>query len=145
MFEYGKMSSCAVAAMSALAETHAGGGTLSSLQIAESRNLSQPLVAKVMTILSQHGFIHGTRGPGGGYRLASEPQNITLFDVVSLFENKQASSVCPFGPGWCGHGEPCPLHDALVEVKETSSNQLKSMHFGEFVDHPKASYKPTQT
>lgn len=145
MFEYGKMSSCAVAAMSALAEVHAKGEMLSSRQIAESRNLSQPLVAKVLTILSQHGFINGIPGPGGGYQMTSEPRLVSLFDVVGLFENKQASSVCPFGPGWCGHGEPCPLHDALIEVRDASSNLLKSMHFGDFAKQPKHLCKPTPT
>lgn len=24
--------------------------------------------------------------------------------------------MCPFGPDWCGNGEPCPLHDQLVEL-----------------------------
>lgn len=137
MFGYGKMSGCAVAAMSALAESHAGGVQLSSQQIAESRNLSQPLVAKVLTVLSQAGFVHGTRGPGGGYRLAREPETITLFDVVDLFEGHRDPSACPFGPGWCGVGDPCPMHHLLVGMSETAANQLKKANFGAFVGHGK--------
>lgn len=137
MFGYGKMSGCAVAAMSALAESHAGGVQLSSQQIAESRNLSQPLVAKVLTVLSQAGFVHGTRGPGGGYRLAREPKAITLFEVVELFEGHRDPSACPFGPGWCGVGDPCPLHHLLVGMGETAAAQLKKANFGAFVGHGK--------
>jgi len=137
MFGYGKMSACAVASMSALAENHGQGGALSSLQIAESRNLSQPLVAKVLTVLSQHGFVHGTRGPGGGYRLARDPDQITIYDVVELFEGHRETSACPFGPGWCGVGEPCPLHDTLVELSETAANTLKNVNFASFVGHGK--------
>jgi Rrf2 family protein len=137
MFGYGKMSGCAVAAMSALAESHADELQLSSHQIAESRNLSQPLVAKVLTVLSQAGLVHGTRGPGGGYRLARPPGEITLFDVVDLFEGHRDPSACPFGPGWCGVGDPCPLHHLLAGMSESTANQLRKANFGSFVGHGK--------
>lgn len=133
MFGYGKMSGCAVAAMSALAERHADGVQLSSQQIADSRNLSQPLVAKVLTVLSQGGFVHGTRGPGGGYRLAREPKAITVFEVVELFEGHRDPSACPFGPGYCGTGDPCPLHHVLVGIDEATAARLRKAHFGAFV------------
>lgn len=137
MFGYGKMSGCAVAAMSALAEVHPEGMPLSSHQIAGSRNLSKPLVAKVLTVLSQAGFVHGTRGPGGGYRLARDPAAITIFDVVDLFEGHRDPSACPFGPGWCGVGDPCPLHHLLVGMSEQVAVQLKQANFAAFVGHGK--------
>jgi Rrf2 family protein len=137
MFGYGKMSGCAVAAMSALAECHAQGVQLSSQQIAGSRNLSQPLVAKVLTVLSQAGFVHGTRGPGGGYRLAREPKTITLFEVVDLFEGHRDPSACPFGPGYCGTADPCPLHHLLAGISDSTAAQLKKANFGAFVGHGK--------
>lgn len=140
MFGYGKMSGCAVAAMSALAEVHLKETTLSSAQIAASRNLSQPLVAKILTQLSQSGLVIGTRGPGGGYRLARDPASITVFEIVELFEGHRDTSSCPFGPGWCGVGEPCPLHDTLVAMSDASANTLKQINLAPFVENPK---KPT--
>lgn len=139
MFGYGKMSGSAVAAMSALAEVHPTGRTLSSQEIAASRNLSQPLVGKVMTILSQHGLVIGSRGPGGGYRMATKPDDVSLFQVVELFEGHRNLNSCPFGPGWCGVGEPCPLHDSLVAISESAEEALRSLSFASFIDHPKQS------
>ena len=137
MFSYGKMSGCAVAAMSALAEVYPEEVTLSSAQIASSRNLSQPLVAKILTQLSQSGFVIGTRGPGGGYRLARDPAKITVYQIVDLFEGHRDPSSCPFGPGWCGIGEPCPLHDSLVSMSEDVATTLKELTFAPFIGHPK--------
>lgn len=135
MFGYGKMSGSAVAAISALAEHHPQGVQLSSQQISERRNLSQALVAKVLTVLSQAGFVIGTRGPGGGYRLARPPEEISIHDVVELFEGHKESTPCPFGPGWCGVGDPCPLHDTLVKLREANEKMLKTCHFGVFIGH----------
>ncbi len=133
------MSGCAVASMSSLAEVYPTGITLNSHQIAKNRNLSQPVIGKVMTVLSQHGFVHGTRGPGGGYRLARDPSTITIYEIVELFEGHRDSSSCPFGPGWCGVGEPCPLHDALAAMSESAAQTLRDITFAAFVDHPKQS------
>ncbi|MFC7338685.1 RrF2 family transcriptional regulator [Haloferula chungangensis] len=131
------MSGCAVAAMSALAEHHQNGERLSSQQIAESRNLSQPLVAKVLTVLSQADFVVGTRGPGGGYRLARPPSQITVHDVVELFEGHRDPSACPFGPGWCGVGDPCPLHDTLFGMADAAASKLQKKTFAIFATHSK--------
>ena len=131
------MSGCAVAAVSALAEVYPAGTTTSSANIARSRNLSQPLVAKVLATLSQHGIVHGTRGPGGGYRLARNPAAITVLEIVELVEGHRDPSSCPFGPGWCGVGDPCPLHDTLVAMSESAAATLHDTNFAAFIDHPK--------
>ena len=129
------MSGTAVATISALAENHREGVQLNSQQISEQRNISQALVAKVLTVLSQAGFVLGTRGPGGGYRLARDPSEISIHDVVEVFEGHKDTIPCPFGPGWCGIGEPCPMHDDLVKLRELNVDKLKKFHFGNFVGH----------
>jgi Rrf2 family transcriptional regulator, iron-sulfur cluster assembly transcription factor len=117
MLRYGKTAQSAVSAMSRLAEVYDSGETpLSSLDIASDRNLPQPLVAKLLTVLSRAGLVDGTRGPGGGYLLARPPGEISLQDIVECFEKDSDRVLCPFGPGWCGNKEPCPLHNGLAEL-----------------------------
>jgi Rrf2 family transcriptional regulator, iron-sulfur cluster assembly transcription factor len=115
MIRFGKTAQTAISALSLLAELYDGGKTkLSSAQIAEKRGLPQPVVAKVLTIVSSLGLVDGTRGPGGGYWLKKPPEKISLLDIVEEFERQDAGIMCPFGPNWCGHGAPCPMHDTLV-------------------------------
>ncbi|MFT3867048.1 MAG: Rrf2 family transcriptional regulator [Nibricoccus sp.] len=119
MLRCGKTAQTAIAAMSALAERYDAGKTvLSSLDIAKDRNLPQPLIAKLLTTLSTGGLVDGTRGPGGGYWLAKAPSRISLADIAELFEKESEGIMCPFGPDWCGKGEPCPLHNELVAMNE---------------------------
>ncbi|ADE53098.1 RrF2 family transcriptional regulator [Coraliomargarita akajimensis] len=117
MFKYGKTAQNAISAMSYLAKVYDGGETkISSKEIAEERQLPQTLVAKLLVTLSQAGLVDGARGPNGGYWLAKAPKDIVLYDIVRLFEKGGSGAMCPFGPDWCGNGEPCPLHDQLVEL-----------------------------
>lgn len=119
MLRCGKTAQTAIAAMSALAERYDAGKTvLSSLDIAKDRNLPQPLIAKLLTTLSTGGLVDGTRGPGGGYWLSKAPSRISLADIAELFEKESEGIMCPFGPDWCGKGEPCPLHDELATMND---------------------------
>ncbi|CAN5389799.1 Rrf2 family transcriptional regulator [soil metagenome] len=135
MTPYGKTAQTAIAAVSRLAEVYDTDKRvkLNSADIAEKRNLPQPVVAKVLTILSQANIVNGSPGPGGGYWLARAPQAIALFDVVCLFERIEDNVSCPFGPTYCGNGPQCPLHFDLLKVREQMVAFLKTSTFDRFV------------
>ena len=127
------MSQNAVSAVSYLAERYSNPpAKTSSLEIAEKRQLPKPVVAKILTILSQAGLVRGTPGPRGGYWLARDPSGITLWDVAAVFERPELDIMCPFGPKWCGTGPQCPLHHPILEVQRVTEVFLKSHHFGSF-------------
>lgn len=130
---YGRQTEYAIAVMSRLAEVYDGGETrLSAADVAKSRGLRQPFVAKILSQLSQAGFVIGSRGPGGGSVLARDPKTIKLYDVFKLFERIDNDDNCPFGGGRCGVGRPCPLHDNLVAVKKAMDHLLHDTTFEVF-------------
>lgn len=135
MTPYGKTAQTAIAAVSRLAEVYdlEKRVKLNSADIADKRNLPQPIVAKVLTILSQAGIVNGSPGPGGGYWLTRSPGELTLFDVVSQFERLDENVSCPFGPHYCGNGPHCPLHTDLLQIREQMITFLKNSTFGRFV------------
>ena len=132
MLGYGKTAQNAIAAVSYLAGLDEGEHPASSAVIAKARGLPKPLVAKVLTILSRHGLVEGSTGPGGGYRLAKPAGDISLLDVVEHFDRVDAPAMCPLGPEWCGNNEPCPLHDKLVELHESTLHTLAETSFEGF-------------
>lgn len=136
---YGKTAQTAIASVSRLAEVYdrVTRVKLNSADIAENRQLSQPIVAKVLTILSQAGIVSGSPGPKGGYRLARDPGEVSLYDVVALFERLEENISCPFGPDYCGTSPQCPLHSDMVKMREQVLAYLKTSTFARFVSHPK--------
>ena len=72
---YGRRTEYAMAVMSRLAEVYDGGETrLCAADVAESRGLQQPFVAKILSQLSRAGLVIGSRGPGGGSAPARVPK-----------------------------------------------------------------------
>jgi Rrf2 family iron-sulfur cluster assembly transcriptional regulator len=135
MTPYGKTAQTAIAAVSRLAEVYDSRKPvkLNSAEIATVRDLSQPVVAKVLTILSQAGIVNGSPGPGGGYWLRRTPASVNLYEVVSLFERLEENVSCPFGPAYCGNGPHCPMHHDLLAIREHIITFLKSITFAKFV------------
>lgn len=141
---YGKQTERAIAAMSRLAEVWDGGRTrLSASDIADNRVLPGPMVAKLLTALSQHGLVRGSPGPGGGYALAKPPSEITLQEVWNIFERADYSPLCPFGGGVCGVGDPCAMHDRLVSMQESVRGMLRNTTFQIFLDAKNEGRKPS--
>jgi Rrf2 family protein len=130
---YSKLAQSGIAAVSYLAAVSAEERLTGSAEIAESREISQQLIAKVLTMLSRAGLVEGTRGPSGGYRLARPAGEITLLDVVQVFENSEDRVMCPFGPNWCGHGPHCPLHDTFAAMHQNALDGLQEETFAQFV------------
>jgi len=119
MFRYGKLARQAVSAMSYLAERYApDSGSISSAEVGRVRKIPAALAAKLLGEVATAGLASGVTGPGGGYRLARPPGEIRLSDIVGIFEREMTEFPCPFGPGWCGTGMPCPLHDDFVKLEE---------------------------
>ena len=143
---YGKQTECAIAAMSRLAEVYDDGNTLlSAAEIADSRDLPRPFVAKTLSILTRAGLVNGSRGPGGGCALAKDPKKIKLYDVFKLFEREDKSDNCPFGGGRCGVGDPCALHDKLVAVQHSMDDLLHETTFEDFrVAYQKMGLRPAK-
>jgi len=130
MFIYGKTAANAIAIMSYLAadpDRRAG-----SREIANSRKISQMLTAKLLTQLAAAGLVSGQPGPGGGYTLAQSAESISLLAIASLFEQTDPPSVCPFGHDWCGHGNPCPLHDTIVKMLEANQHFMETTNLAVF-------------
>ncbi|MEX2580251.1 MAG: Rrf2 family transcriptional regulator [Verrucomicrobiales bacterium] len=132
MFIYGKTAANGIAVASFLAANP--GRRAGSGEIAEARSISRALTAKLLTQLATAGIVRGQPGPGGGYTLAKEPDEISLLEIVSLFEQTETPSLCPFGPQWCGNGDPCPLHDTLVEMQDSNRRFLEDTRLSVFVE-----------
>lgn len=136
MFTYSKLAQAGIAAVSYLAAVSSEKRLAGSAEIAESRELSRQLVAKILTMLSSAGLVEGKPGPTGGYQLARPASQITLLDVVKVFEDPEDRVMCPFGPNWCGVGPNCPLHFTLLEMHQKVLDRLDEETFQQFIGHP---------
>ena len=113
-----------------LTRAFAEGGTTTAGQVARKYNLPETVMAKVFQQLVKAGIAHGTRGIGGGYRLANHPADTTVLDILQVFAP-------PRPPGQClladkteapCHEEPeCKLRRLFDEVEDQARYTFASV------------------
>lgn len=131
MFHFSKLSQTALAAMCRLGEVY-GIHRMSAFAIADASLLPRPIVAKVLTDLARAGLVCGTRGPGGGFQLTKPPEEITLGEIVGLFDKIHLlqDSDCALRAKCCGLPYQCPLRGQLDLMQSQLQQLLKefSLH-----------------
>lgn len=140
MLTYGKTASNAIAVMSYLVANapHRVGSEV----IGKERGISKVFTAKLLSQLARAGFLSSQPGPGGGYALLKDPAEIRLIEIVALFEQIDQSSRCPFGSGWCGHGETCPLHHTIIDLVDRNRSFLEDTRLSVFQQASVPATKP---
>ena len=83
----------ALRALIDLAE-HGGDGYIPMKEIANRQGISLKYLEQIVPALSKNGFIEGVHGKGGGYRLAKEPKEYKVGDVLRLTEGDLAPVAC---------------------------------------------------
>ena len=76
------------------AAARAGERSLSAGMLAEETGVPLPTAQKLMGRLAAAGLLTSSRGIGGGFRLAREPANISIADIVEAVEGPIAMTAC---------------------------------------------------
>jgi Rrf2 family protein len=92
----------------------AGGDPLTTGQIAARARIPAGYLAKILQVLGRVGLVAAHRGPGGGFRLARRPGELTVLDVIQAVDPLQRIERCPLKLATHEH-RLCPLHQRLDE------------------------------
>lgn len=124
----------AIKAMGALAPTDAA---CSREELATAIDTSPAFLAQVMTPLLRAGWVHSERGPGGGYRLTTPAERISLLDVIEAVEGETITGRCVLRSGPCPGTEACPIHEAWAAARTHLMDRLERVSVGEAIGDSK--------
>ncbi len=110
-------SQYAIRALSCLARMQSG-ETVLGRKLSEEASVPPNYLSKIMLVMRNAGLIEATRGAGGGYRLARDPSEIRLRDIVGLFEPSAVEMECVLGTGPCNDEAHCPAHTRWKQVRD---------------------------
>lgn len=91
------------------------------------------VLSQVMPVLRSAGIVRSLRGQQGGYLLNHEPSEITLEDVVRLFEGQLAPIDCATRshPADCPMTVGCTLREVWEQVRDDTIRTLSSHTFAD--------------
>jgi Rrf2 family transcriptional regulator, iron-sulfur cluster assembly transcription factor len=85
------------------------GGQATAKEIAKRQEIPPKFLPQIMVDLSRAGLVQGTRGSGGGVRLAVDPAKVTLRRIVDAIEGPMALYACLEEGGVCHREGRCEV------------------------------------
>lgn len=117
-----------------LAQEHAASQPVQAPRIAERQGIPATFLVQILHDLKRAGLVVSTRGAAGGYRLSRSPSEITLADVVDVFESADDPAECAAAGS--------PLAPALLEVccdlARTRREQLQAATLADVIERATA-------
>jgi len=101
-------------------------------EIAEPNGIPERFLVQILLQLKGAGYTQSLRGAGGGYRLAIDPQNISVWDIVNTID----------GPAAAGHSQDVAHHsmswqvvgELWQSVNQREEELLRQTTFGDLVE-----------
>lgn len=110
-------------------------------KIAERQNIPPRFLQKIMRQLVTAGLVKSYRGVVGGFALAKQPEEITLYDVIVAMEGPLGIHRCLADRSACKRHceQECPVHQALAAVQDKLAADLAGITFAAMAGKPKNS------
>lgn len=121
----------AVTAMLDLA-LHDHEGPVNLADISRRQDISLTYLEQLFSKLRRHGLVESARGPGGGYRLATDADDISIARVIYSVDEPIDVTRCG-GKQNCQSEQRCLTHDLWMELNLHISEFLNKMTIGSLV------------
>lgn len=126
----------ALRCLAILAEAPAG-SLVSVHYLAQTEDIPEDLLHKVMQALGRAKLVRAMRGRTGGFRLAKSPEKITLLQVLEVLQGPFAVSRCFLSSDGCVRQETCWLREKLVAIQEELIGFFRGVTIADLISNEK--------
>lgn len=103
--------------------------------IAQAQNIPPKFLEQILLVLKRSKYLRSTKGQRGGYRLAKPAENISLAEIIRLFDG----ALAPTESVSENFYEPTPIEretglvQVFKEIRDYVSNKLESTTIEELI------------
>ena len=115
-----------------------GKGLLLINEIAESEKIPKRFLESILLELKKNGYLGSKLGKKGGYYLIKKPENISLLEIISLFEGTIALLACTSEKYYkpcehCKDEATCSIRSTFKDIREYTFNKLVNTSLAKLV------------
>jgi len=109
-------------------------GPVTLAAISQRQQISLSYLEQLFGKLRRHALVESTRGPGGGYTLAREPDSITVAEIITSVDEPIDATQCGGKENCLGEGTRCMTHDLWTSLNAKMVEFLNSVSLQQLVD-----------
>jgi Rrf2 family iron-sulfur cluster assembly transcriptional regulator len=111
-----------------------GSGPVTLAAISQRQQISLSYLEQLFGKLRRNGLVDSTRGPGGGYSLARNPQGITIAEIITSVDEPIDATHCSGKENCLGEGDRCMTHDLWAALNVRMVEFLDSVTLQKLID-----------
>lgn len=113
---------------------HENEGLIPMNKIATRQGISLKYLEQILPVLCKNGFIEGTHGRGGGYRLLKSPECCRIGDILRLTEGDLAPVTClECGASPCERSDSCRTYPMWTEFYQLVNDYFDSKTLADII------------
>ncbi|HEC19746.1 MAG TPA: Fe-S cluster assembly transcriptional regulator IscR [Gammaproteobacteria bacterium] len=101
--------------------------------ISQRQGISLSYLEQLFSRLRKQELVSSARGPGGGYRLSRDANEINVAQVIEAVDEKVTVTRCG-GKGDCQDGEACLTHKLWCSLSDQIQGFLTGISLGDLVE-----------
>jgi Rrf2 family protein len=113
---------------------HSYHGPVQIGEISKRQDISVKYLEQLIRPLKQANMVTSVRGPKGGHLLAIKPEDITLGQIVRLFEGQSELVECISSPQICPMSDDCQVRLAWKEATTVLYEKLDSTTIADLME-----------
>lgn len=113
---------------------HSQEGPVPLADISERQGISLSYLEQLFSRLRKNGLVASVRGPGGGYLLGKDADNIAVGAVITAVDESVDATRC-LGKEGCQGGDRCLTHALWRDLSERISGFLNNITLAELVNN----------
>ncbi len=110
--------------------------------ISEKQRVTEAYLEQIMIPLKRGGIVGTVRGCNGGYELRKPPAEITVLEVIELFEGTINLADCSSGKKPCERADNCPTISIWKDLEKTFREKADSITLEYILENYKKNISP---
>ncbi len=99
---------------------------ITSKEIAERQEISNKYLEQIIAMLNKAGYLETARGNTGGYKLAGNPNEYIVGDILKATEGELTPINCLTEEGKCKRQEECKTHSFWKGLDDVINEYINS-------------------
>ena len=113
---------------------HSNQGPVQMGEISKRQDISVKYLEQLIRPLKQANMVNSVRGPKGGHLLTKKPEDITLGQIVRLFEGQSELVECISNPQKCSMSDDCQVRLAWGDATKVLYEKLDNTSIADLVE-----------
>ncbi len=114
---------------------HSDDGPVSLVEISERQDISLSYLEQLFSKLRRKELVNSMRGPGGGYTLSRDPQEIAVSNIIMAVDENLDVTNCGNASGGCHEtNKRCLTHNLWMDLSNRIQSFLDDISLQDLMD-----------